>query len=137
MRSPRRFFEPLAVGAPTPLREIPVGPMRVIHFFPPQVEKVRNKIPTLVGTTDIILGNLEDSIEIGDKEAARQGLIEVGKTVDFGDSQFWARVNGLDTAWFSDDIERLVGEIGDKLDVIMLPKVEGEEDIHFLDRRLA
>jgi malyl-CoA/(S)-citramalyl-CoA lyase len=36
-----------------------------------------------------------------------------------------------------DDLTTLVGEIGDKLDVIMIPKVEGAEDIHYVDRLLA
>jgi malyl-CoA/(S)-citramalyl-CoA lyase len=35
MRSPRDFFKPLALGAPAPLRDIPVRPSRMIHFFDP------------------------------------------------------------------------------------------------------
>ncbi len=36
-----------------------------------------------------------------------------------------------------DDLTTLVTEIGDKLDVIMVPKVQGAEDIHYVDRILA
>ena len=89
MRSPRDFFKPLAVGAPEPVREIPFRPSRVIHFFPPQYEKLVAKLPELVPTVDILLGNLEDAIPMADKEAARAGLVKVGKTVDFGGTQFW------------------------------------------------
>ena len=39
--------------------------------------------------------------------------------------------------WFLDDLTRLVGEIGDKLDVVMVPKIEGDWDIHFVDQYLA
>jgi malyl-CoA/(S)-citramalyl-CoA lyase len=46
-------------------------------------------------------------------------------------------VNSLDSPWFLDDITQLVEAIGDKLDVIMIPKVEGPWDIHFVDRLLA
>ncbi|MEX0767937.1 MAG: CoA ester lyase, partial [Microthrixaceae bacterium] len=46
-------------------------------------------------------------------------------------------VNSLDSPWVLDDLEVLVGEVGDKLDVIMVPKVEGPEDIHYVDRLLA
>ncbi len=72
-----------------------------------------------------------------DKEAARAGLVNVGRTVDFGRTQFWTRVNSLDSPWGLDDLTTAVTEVGDKLDVIMIPKVEGPEDIHYVDRLLA
>ena len=51
--------------------------------------------------------------------------------------QLWTRVNALDSPWGLDDLTTLVTEIGDKLDVVMIPKVQGAEDIHFVDRLLA
>jgi malyl-CoA/(S)-citramalyl-CoA lyase len=137
MRNAKDFFKPLAVGAPAPVREIPFRPSRMIHFFPPQLDKVVAKLPEIVPTVDILLGNLEDAIPMADKEAARDGLVKVGKTVDMGTTQLWTRVNSLDSPWALDDLTTLVGEIGDKLDVIMIPKVEGPEDIHYVDRLLA
>ena len=137
MRSPRDFFKPLAVGAPEPVREIPFRPSRVIHFFPPANAKMVAKLHDIVPTVDILLGNLEDAVPMSDKEAARAGLVEVGRTVDMGSTQLWTRVNSLDSPWGLDDLTTLVTEIGDKLDVIMIPKVEGPEDIHYVDRLLA
>ena len=137
VRSPKDFFKPLAVGAPEPVREIPVRPSRMIHFFPPSVEKMVAKVPDIAPGVDIILGNLEDGVPASDKEQARAGLIQVGKTVDFGSTQFWTRLNSLDSPWFLDDITAAVTEIGDALDVVMIPKVEGPEDIHYVDRLLA
>ena len=137
VRSPRDFFKPLAVGAPEPVREIPFRPSRVVHFFPPQNAKVVAKLDTVIPTVDILLGNLEDAIPMADKEAARAGLINVARTVDMGSTQLWTRVNSLDSPWGLDDLMTLVTEIGDKLDVIMVPKVEGPEDIHYVDRLLA
>ncbi len=137
VRSPRDFFKPLAVGAPEPVREIPFRPSRVVHFFPPQNAKVVAKLPQIVGKVDILLGNLEDAIPMTDKEAARAGLVEVGRTLDMGQTQLWTRINSLDSPWALDDLTTLVGQIGDKLDVIMVPKVEGPEDIHYVDRLLA
>ena len=137
MRSHRDFFKPLAVGAPEPVREIPVRPSRVIHFFPPQNEKLVSKLAEIIPTVDILLGNLEDAIPMADKEAARAGLVKVAKSVDMGDTQLWTRINSLDSPWALDDLTTLVGEIGDKLDVVMVPKVEGPEDIHYVDRLLA
>ena len=137
VRSAKDFFKPLAVGAPEPVREIPFRPSRVIHFFPPHIDKVVAKLPEVIPTVDILLGNLEDAIPMADKEAARAGLVEVGRSVDMGDTQLWTRVNSLDSPWGLDDLITLVTEIGDKLDVIMIPKVEGPEDIHYVDRLLA
>ena len=62
MRSPKDFFKPLAVGAPAPLREIPVRPSRMIHFFPASNPKLRAKVPEMVGTVDVLLANLEDGV---------------------------------------------------------------------------
>jgi len=137
MRSPKDFFKPLAVGAPEPRREIPFPPSRMIHFFPPHLEKLTAKLPEIAPTVDILLGNLEDAIPMDAKEAARAGLVKVAKEMDFGSTQLWTRVNSLDSPWVLDDLVTLVGEVGDRLDVIMIPKVEGPEDIHYVDRLLA
>ena len=137
MRSPKDFFQPLAIGAPEPVREIPSKPSRMLHFFPPHLDRVVAKLPDIAAKADIVLGNLEDAIPADSKEAARAGLVRVGKEMDLGDAQLWTRVNSLDSPWVLDDLITLVSEIGDKLDVIMIPKVEGPEDIHYVDRILA
>jgi malyl-CoA/(S)-citramalyl-CoA lyase len=137
MRSPKDFFRPLAVGAPDPVREIPVRPSRMIHFFPSSNPKMVAKVPDIAPTVDILLANLEDGVPASDKEAARAGLVDIAKNIDFGDTQFWTRVNSLDSPWGLDDLVAAVTEAGDKLDVIMIPKVEGPEDIHYVDRLLA
>ncbi len=136
-RSAKDFFAPLAVGAPAPLREIPARPSRAIHFFDPGNPKMAAKVPDLVGKVDVLLGNLEDAIKAENKEIAREGLVRIGRETDFGPTQLWTRVNSLDSPWVLDDLTTLVTEIGDKLDVIMVPKVQGAEDIHYVDRILA
>jgi malyl-CoA/(S)-citramalyl-CoA lyase len=137
MRSPKDFFAPLAVGAPAPVREIPFPPSRMIHFFDPSNEKMAAKVPDLATKVDILLGNLEDAIKADNKEAAREGFVRIVTDTDFGDTQVWTRINALDSPWCLDDLVRLVPAIGHKLDVIMVPKVEGPEDIHYVDRLLA
>src|SRR5690554_5865484 len=137
MRSPKDFFRPLAVGAPEPPREIPFRPSRMIHFFPASNPKMVAKVPEMAAKVDILLANLEDGVPASDKEAAREGLIQVGKAWDHPDTQLWTRVNSLDSPWVLDDLTAAVTEIGDKLDVIMIPKVEGPEDIHYVDRLVA
>lgn len=137
MKLPRQFYSPLAIGAPSPWRELPVKLERMIHFVPPQLEKLRAKVPDLVRQVDVVLGNLEDAIPIDAKEAARRGFIEMAKAVDYGATGLWTRINALNSPWALDDVTEIVGVVGGKLDVIMLPKVDGPWDIHYLDQLLA
>jgi malyl-CoA/(S)-citramalyl-CoA lyase len=137
MRSPKDFFRPLAVGAPEPLREIPFRPSRMIHFFPASNPKMVGKVPQIAPTVDVLLANLEDGVPAADKEAARAGLVDVARAWDSPDTQLWTRVNALDSPWGLDDLVTAVSEAGRVLDVLMIPKVEGPEDIHYLDRLLA
>jgi malyl-CoA/(S)-citramalyl-CoA lyase len=140
-RSAKDFFRPLAVGAPDPLTRIPARPSRAIHFFDPSNEKMAAKVPQMVGpgkgAPDVLLGNLEDAVKADNKEAARAGLVKIAQETDFGPTQLWTRINALDSPWALDDLTTLVTEIGDKLDVIMVPKVQGAEDIQYVDRLLA
>ncbi|HZK73826.1 MAG TPA: aldolase/citrate lyase family protein, partial [Clostridia bacterium] len=137
MRNPRDFLKPLAIGAPEPAREIPFKPSRMIHFLDFSNEKMVAKVPDIAPTVDILLGNLEDAVPVDRKLAARAGLIKVGREMELGDTALWTRVNELASPWVLDDLTELVSEIGHKLDVIMIPKVEGPWDIHYVDRLLA
>ena len=137
MRNPRDFFKPLAIGAPEPVTEVPFRPSRMIHFLDFSNEKMVAKAPDIATKTDILLGNLEDAVPVDRKVAAREGLIRVGKEMELGNTQLWTRVNELASPWVLDDLTQVVTEIGDKLDVVMIPKVEGPWDIHYVDRLLA
>ena len=137
MRNPRDFGKPLAIGAPAPALEIPFRPSRMIHFLDFSNEKMVAKVPDIAPTVDILLGNLEDAVPVDRKEAARDGLVRAGKALEPGQTQLWTRINSLESPWVLDDLTTLVAEIGDKLDVIMVPKVEGAWDIHYIDRLLA
>src|SRR5215208_6640402 len=137
MRNPRDFFKPLCQGAPTPQAEIPFTPSRMIHFLDFSNEKMVAKAGAIAEKTDILLGNLEDAIPVDRKEDARRGLVQAAKETDLGQTALWTRVNALESPWVLDDLTTLVSEIGDQLEVIMVPKVEGAWDIHYVDRLLA
>ena len=137
MKLPRNFFKPLAIGAPAPVRELPLRLERMIHFVPPHIEQVRAKVPALISQVDVILGNLEDAIPVDAKEAARAGFIAMAGLCHLGTTGLWTRINALNSPWALDDVIEIVAAIGDKLDVIMLPKVEGPWDILYLDQLLA
>ncbi|MFM8888464.1 MAG: HpcH/HpaI aldolase/citrate lyase family protein [Solirubrobacterales bacterium] len=137
MRNPRNFFKPMAIGAPDPVTEIPFGPSRMIHFFDASNEKMAAKVPDMAQQADILLGNLEDAVPVDNKVAAREGLIKVAKEADLGDTQLWSRINSLESPWVLDDVIELVTEAGNVIDVLMVPKVEGPWDIHYMDQLLA
>ena len=138
-KAPRQFFKPLAAGAPEPMRDLPVRLERMIHFVPPHLDKVRAKVPAMADSADVILGNLEDAIPADAKEAARAGVIEMAGMLDWQarGTGFWSRVNPLNSPWFQDDVRDLVLKAGHQLDVLMIPKVEGPWDIHFVDQFVA
>ncbi len=94
-KSAKAFYQPLAIGAPQPLTDMPAHLERMIHFFPPHVEKMRNRVPEMITQVDVLLGNLEDAIPADAKEAARQGFIETARTQDFGNTGLWTRINAL------------------------------------------
>jgi len=136
-KPPRSFYAPLAAGAPMPLREQPTRVERMIHFVPAHNEKVRAKTAEMAAQVDVLLANLEDAIPADQKVAARRGCIEMGEKYEFGATGFWTRINALNSPWHLDDVIEIVSAIGNKLDVIMVPKVEGPWDIHYMDQLLA
>jgi malyl-CoA/(S)-citramalyl-CoA lyase len=137
MRSLRDFAQPLSVGAPTPMETTSPPPARMIHFFDASNERMLARLPGLIASADVVLGNLEDAIPVDRKVAAREGLVRVGRELELGDTQLWTRLNSLESPWVFDDLAAMVGEIGDVLDVVMVPKVEGASDVHYVDRLLA
>src|SRR5437016_6111617 len=108
MKHPRQFFRPLAVGAPAPMRELPVRLERMIHFVPPHIEKVRAKLPDLIPQVDVVLGNLEDAIPVDAKASARAGFIDMAVNNDYGTTGLWTRINSLASPWALDDITEIV-----------------------------
>ena len=96
-----------------------------------------HKVGDLIREVDVVLGNLEDAIPADAKEAARAGFIAMARANDFGTTGLWTRINALNSPWALDDITQIVAAAGNKLDVMMLPKVEGPWDIHYLDQLLA
>ena len=137
MKTPQNFYKPLSIGAPQPLRELPLALERTVHFLPPHNEKICAKAASIIAQVDVLLGNLEDAIPAEAKDAARAGFIRVARENDFSNTGLWTRVNALNSPWFLDDVTAIVGAVGDKLDVLMVPKVEGDWDIHYVDQLLA
>jgi citrate lyase subunit beta/citryl-CoA lyase len=86
---------------------------------------------------DQVLLDLEDATAPSEKVGARAVVVESLRTLDFGRRAVAVRVNGPDTPWCYRDVVDVVEPAGDRLDMLILPKVESAADVHFLDRLLG
>ncbi|MGS4948010.1 L-malyl-CoA/beta-methylmalyl-CoA lyase [Meridianimarinicoccus sp. RP-17] len=82
---------------------------------------------------DVVNLDLEDSVAPSDKTAARANVIEAIRTVDWGTKTVSVRINGLDTPYWYRDVVDIVEQAGDRLDLIMIPKVGCAEDVYAVD----
>ena len=90
--------------------------------------------PKMAGSAaDVINLDLEDAVAPGDKDQARENIVEALNTVDFGAKTVSVRINGLDTQWWVDDVTALIDRGGERLDLIMIPKAGNERDIYAVD----
>jgi len=86
---------------------------------------------------DHVLFDLEDATAPSEKAGARSIVVESLKALDFGRRAVAVRVNGVDTPWCYRDVVDVVEPAGDRIDTLILPKVESAADVTFLDRLLT
>jgi citrate lyase subunit beta/citryl-CoA lyase len=86
---------------------------------------------------DQVLFDLEDATAPSEKVGARAVIVESLRLLDFGRRVVSVRVNGADTEWCYRDVVDVVEQAGDRIDTLILPKVESAVDVQFLDRLLA
>lgn len=79
---------------------------------------------------DSIMFDLEDSVSLKEKDAARMLVYRALQALDFGETECVVRINGLDTPFGARDIEAMVAG---GIHVIRLPKTETAEDIHAVE----
>jgi len=82
---------------------------------------------------DVIFLDLEDAVAPPDKEQARKNIIEALHDIDWSGKTLSVRINGLDTHYMYRDVVDVVEQAGDKLDLIMIPKVGTAADVYAVD----
>ena len=82
---------------------------------------------------DIICLDLEDAVAPQDKDAAKQNVVKALNDHDFGTKTISVRINGLDTHYCYRDVVDLMENTGERLDLIMIPKVGVPEDVYAID----
>ena len=86
---------------------------------------------------DMVFLDLEDSVAPLEKEAARDNVVRAINELDWGDTVLCVRVNAWDTKWTYGDVVHVVEQASDRLDEIMLPKVQYASDVTALDLLLT
>ena len=110
-------------------------PRRSCLSVPGSSEKMLAKAPGL--GADMVFIDLEDSVSPLEKEAARAKAVRAVREQDWGDAILCVRVNSWDTPWTAFDVIEVVGEAGERLEEVMLPKVQSAAEVVALDLLLT
>ena len=110
-------------------------PRRSCLSVPGSSERFLAKGPNV--PADMTFLDLEDSVAPIEKEAARAKVVDAIKNLDWGDRVLCVRVNAWDSKWTAYDVLDVVGNAGDRLDEVMLPKVQSAAEVVALDLLLA
>lgn len=86
---------------------------------------------------DEVILDLEDSCAVSQKVAARSTLIQALQTLDFGGKIRAIRPNNIRTKYFYRDLIDVLEAAGRNVDVVVIPKVYGPEDVLFVDRLIT
>src|SRR5919107_2762726 len=81
---------------------------------------------------DIVMLDLEDAVAPDDKPQARLNIIAALQDLDWSDCSVSLRINGLDTHWCYRDLVDVIEAAGRHVNQIMIPKVSGAGDVHFV-----
>jgi len=110
-------------------------PRRSCLSIPGSSEKMLGKGPGI--PADMVFLDLEDAVAPKEKEAARDKVVSAIRDQDWGDKVLCVRVNDWSTRWTAFDVIAVVGKAGERLDEIMLPKVESAAQVVALDLLLG
>lgn len=91
----------------------------------------------VASNADQVMFDLEDGCAVSQKVEARKTVIEALNTLDFGNKMRAFRPNNIRTKFFYRDLIEVVEAVGPKIDVVVIPKCYGPEDILFVDRLLS
>src|SRR5205807_4459959 len=110
-------------------------PRRSCLSVPGSSEKMLGKAPGL--PADMVFIDLEDAVAPLEKEASRAKAVDAIKNHDWGEKVVCVRVNAWDTKWTYGDVIEVVGNAGERLDEVMLPKVQSAAEVVALDLLLT
>lgn len=110
-------------------------PRRSNLSVPGHVEKMHKK--ALASSADVVMLDLEDSVPVDAKETARGQIIQTLQSVEPASRALTFRMNAIDTPFGYRDLLEVTEAVGNHVDAVVVPKVNHEGDIHFVDRLLS
>ncbi len=110
-------------------------PRRSCLSVPGSSERFLEKAPSV--PADMTFLDLEDSVAPLEKEAARHKVVKAIRELEWDDRVLCVRVNAWETRWTYGDVVEVVGNAGERLDEVMLPKVERAAEVVALDLLLG
>ncbi len=114
----------------------------IIEPAPPRLNRSELAVPgsspqlfekAAQSAADVIFLDLEDAVAPDQKEQARRNVIRAINEIDWGAKTLSVRINGLDTPYMYRDVVDVLEQAGDRLDVIMIPKVGTAADVYAVD----
>lgn len=109
----------------------PARPNRCQLFGPGSRPQIFEKMAA--SAADVVNLDLEDSVAPADKAQARKNIIDAVNNIDWGTKTLSVRINGLDTEFWHRDVVEVIEQTGERLDMIMIPKVGNAKDIYAVD----
>src|SRR5438105_8299842 len=110
-------------------------PRRSCLSVPASSEKMLGKAPGLAA--DMVFMDLEDAVAPLEKESARAKAVDAVKNQDWGEKVLCVRTNAWDAKWTYGDVIEVVGNAGERLEEVMLPKVQSAAEVIALDLLLT
>ncbi|MEM1421946.1 MAG: CoA ester lyase [Pseudomonadota bacterium] len=111
--------------------QTPARPNRCQLFGPGSRPELFEKMAA--SAADVVNLDLEDSVSPADKPKARENIIQAINDIDWGGKSLSVRINGLDTEFWYRDVVDVLEKAGDRLDLIMIPKVGNAGDMYAVD----
>ena len=114
----------------------------IVEQCPPRLNRSELAVPgsspqmfekAAASPADVVFLDLEDAVAPDQKEAARRNVIQAINEIDWGTKTLSARINGLDTQYMYRDVVDVLEQGGDRLDLIMIPKVGTAADVYAVD----
>jgi malyl-CoA/(S)-citramalyl-CoA lyase len=115
---------------------------KMVHEAPARLNRSELAVPgsaqkmlpkAAASDADVVFLDLEDAVAPDDKAQARKNVVQALNELDFGDKTVSVRINGLDTHYMYRDVVDVLENAGDRLDLIMIPKVGTAEDVYAVD----
>jgi len=116
---------------------MPLQPRRVRSMLFVPASRPDMIAKAAASAADAVCLDLEDSVAVSEKAAARRNVVVALQQLDFQTRPRIVRINGIDTEFAYRDLVDVCEAVGDRVDLVMIPKVSAARDVQFVDTLLS